>query len=179
MFNPYQESSIMRRQRLYPEISIQYGIMPTGSYAGTYFDRIPENYLVEMVRMLRQAGSRYPYRELILEHAGPLADKIVYERDQAFQAELASRKSISEYFGSVGDTLDSMELTVSFVFWIKKNGIFLITFKDDQGHIFTGFHDGTVRFKKGENVTINAIIRNHKEYNGDKQTGLSKIVKIA
>lgn len=155
-------------------VKIDYGIMPYGECAGQYFERMSDSHILKIVPTLDMGEvGRAIHAKLF-----PLYEKLKQEQDKLKKVELASRKPVDEYFGNIGDTVKNLEVKVVFTFFIKMNGVFVLSLEDENGHSFSAFYNGTDKFKKGETYKINGIIRSHKEYRGMKQTGLSKIEKV-
>ena len=104
-----------------------------------------------------------------------LAD--VQEKERQAQAEKSS------YFGNVGDKVDGLEVTFKNVFFYETQfgGMCIYIFEDADGHQFkwntsSGF--GT-SLEKEEVITIKGTIKEHSEYNGIKQTVLTRCKLVA
>ena len=142
-----------------PLIKIDFGIIPSGSHAGCYFEAISDSEILALVPAL----------------SGSLIDRAIYDKlhplyEKLRLAEIAKRRDISEYYGNVGDHIEGLDVKILTSFWIKQTGVFVISFADDQGHSFSAFHNPSMKFKKGELCKISGLISSHKEYRGQKQT---------
>lgn len=154
-------------------VKIDYGIMPYGQHEGRYFESLTDEEIIKLVPSLGMSE----FGRAIYSKLAPIYEKLTKEKDKATKAEIAARKPVDEYFGNVGDNVENLEVKINSTFWIKMNGVFVISMTDNDGRSLSAFYNGTDKFKRGETCKINGIIRSHKEYRGMKQTGLSKIEK--
>ena len=156
-------------------IKIEYEIMPFGEHAGKYFDQLPENYVIWLIQSLQYDTG--PMAAKIKKYLGPLYRQLVIEQDKRIMDELESRKSTSEYIGKIGESI-ILDVKIDNVFWIKRTGVYMILMSDINGDVLTAFHDGSVKFKKREEIKISGIVKGHREYAGEKQTTLSKLKRL-
>jgi hypothetical protein len=102
-----------------------------------------------------------------------------YETDKIKKKEKIEKENEnSQYFGEVGKR-EIFTLTVT-----KKRDVVsqfgvstLHLFKDENGNIATWFSSNK-EFDEGERVTIKATVKEHKEYNGMKQTILTRCIEV-
>lgn len=101
----------------------------------------------------------------------------VQEKERQAQAEKSS------YYGNVGDKVDGLEVTFKneFYYETKFGGMCIYIFEDADGHQFkwntsSGF---TTSIEKGDVITIKGTIKEHSEYNGIKQTVLTRCKLVA
>jgi hypothetical protein len=98
----------------------------------------------------------------------------MYLRDQELLAE-AARKS-NEFVGTVGDRVE-FELTVKFIRAYENNfgtGE-RYTFEDANGNAFVWFTSSVPSYVVGETYRLVARIKDHNDYNGRKQTVLTRV----
>jgi hypothetical protein len=88
-------------------------------------------------------------------------------------------KSVSEYVGSIGERIKGLELTVTFVKQFESEwGVSTLhKFKDDTGNVFTWFSSSKV-LELGNKYRMNAGVKKHEEYKEEKQTVLTRCMKI-
>lgn len=101
----------------------------------------------------------------------------------AQEKERKEKAEKSAYFGTVGEKLSGIELTFKneFYFETQFGGMCIYIFEDSDGHQFkwntsTGF---STSLEKEEVIKINATIKEHSEYNGIKQTVLTRCKLVA
>ena len=101
----------------------------------------------------------------------------------AEEAERKVKAEKSSYFGNVGDKVDGLEVTFKneFFYETQFGGMCIYIFEDADGHQFkwntsSGF--GT-SLEKEEVITIKGTIKEHSEYNGIKQTVLTRCKLVA
>lgn len=87
-------------------------------------------------------------------------------------------KSNGKHYGKVGDKIEK-KVTVTFTYVIETRGFGynaypsesqIVSMIDEEGYVFTWFNNSPERFTKGDEITIKAKIKNHKEYKGNPQT---------
>ena len=154
-------------------IAIEYGLFLDNEGVYQYIDNLPDNKIININRLLSQDE----YSQAVRKILGPMAEKLLIKQEMTHRQEIASRKELSEYYGNIGDKV-ALLVTLKTAYWLKRNGVFAFTFVDSDGHIFSAFYNGTDKFKKGLDYNIVGIIKSHKEYEGTKQTGLSKIAQV-
>lgn len=99
------------------------------------------------------------------------------------ETERKAQAEKSSYFGNVGDKVDGLEVTFKneFFYETQFGGMCIYIFEDADGHQFkwntsSGF--GT-SLEKEEVITIKGTIKEHSEYNGIKQTVLTRCKLVA
>jgi hypothetical protein len=88
-------------------------------------------------------------------------------------------ENVSQHIGEVGDRLKGLELTVMFVRQFDNDfGVTtLMKFKDDNGNVF-GWFSSTKTLEVGKRYRLNGSVKGHGEYNGIKETMLTRCMKI-
>ncbi len=113
--------------------------------------------------------------------------RLISEIKEKHEAESKAAAGIAnDYFGEIGQRVTVM---VKFVRlgWFETHfsyygeTVFVYTFEDDAGHVFvwktgTGFDGG---IENGAELKIKATIKEHSEYDGIKQTVITRCKKIA
>ena len=99
------------------------------------------------------------------------------------EAERKAKAEKSSYFGNVGDKVDGLEVTFKneFFYETQFGGMCIYIFEDADGHQFkwntsSGF--GT-SLEKEDVIKIKGTIKEHSEYNGIKQTVLTRCKLVA
>lgn len=87
-----------------------------------------------------------------------------------------SRYASQQWVGSIGDTIVA---TVTIEALIPIEGYYgsstLVKMIDDSNNSLTWFASSFVPFERGEHVTIKARVKDHDEYEGTKQTKLTRV----
>jgi hypothetical protein len=137
--------------------------------------------------MTNQSLNDYEYNlSVVIKHgiveyrtAGLAASIVSYvERDIQKQLEVAmAAKSV--YLGAPKDKVKFENLLILRVIDIDSQygTTHLHIFQDSNGNRLT-WKASSVRFNQGETVTLKGTIKEHKEYNGVKQTVLTRCTKI-
>lgn len=101
----------------------------------------------------------------------------------AEEAERKAKAEKSSYFGNVGDKVDGLEVTFKneFFYETQFGGMCIYIFEDADGHQFkwstsTGF---STSLEREAVITIKGTIKEHSEYNGIKQTVLTRCKLVA
>lgn len=84
----------------------------------------------------------------------------------------------SEWIGDPGDKLTNLELifTSYSSFSNKWNNVsYVYNFLDKDGNKYTWFTSKWMALEPRDNITINAVIKNHNEYKGVKSTVITKV----
>lgn len=106
------------------------------------------------------------------------AEQIERERQEA---EEKARKAISKHIGQVGDKLD-LTVTLEKRAWFDvpsfrgygMDTMYVYTFRDEQGNALVWKTGKGLVFESGEKVHLTGTIKNHDEYDGEKQTTLTR-----
>jgi hypothetical protein len=98
-----------------------------------------------------------------------------YEKEMIEKKErIKEERKDSEYFGKVGEReVFTLEVLKKSGFSTQYGWTTLHIFKDQDGNIATWFSSNK-EFEVGEVVTLNATVKEHKEYEGTKQTVLTR-----
>ncbi|UKL30051.1 hypothetical protein [Bacillus phage PK2] len=88
-------------------------------------------------------------------------------------------KPVSEYVGSVGERINALELSVTFVKQFESEwGISTLhKFTDDAGNVFAWFSSSKT-LELGNKYRMNATVKKHEEFREEKQTVLTRCMKI-
>ena len=100
----------------------------------------------------------------------------VQEKERQAQTEKSS------YFGTVGEKLTDLEVTFKNIFWYDTQfgTVFIYIFEDADGHQFKwNTSTGISTLEKGDVIKIKGTIKEHSEYNGIKQTVLTRCKLVA
>lgn len=113
-------------------------------------------------------------------HLGIVCSAVAaYERAQNREIEYAKRKADlkkSQFVGAVKERLRNVEATVQFV--RSMSGTFgpvtLVKFLDNSGNLLTWFASSGLDYTVGTKVVLTATVKGHKEYEGVKETSLTR-----
>lgn len=155
-----------------------------GYVIGKWIERTPEYQAkLDARRQARQEAARQKYLE---EHAEEirqreLAAQAERERIEREKAEEAARKARSQYVGEVGEKVSfkgAFEGGFSFeahIGWLKETR-YIYKFRDTDGNLFTWFTSSGkyLDMQKGEPVEVTGTVKEHKEYQDEKQTCLTR-----
>jgi hypothetical protein len=101
----------------------------------------------------------------------------------AQEKERQAKAEKSSYFGNVGDKVDGLKVTFKNVFFYETQfgSMCIYIFEDADGHQFKWNTSGGfgTHLEKEEVITIKATIKEHSEYNGIKQTVLTRCKLVA
>ena len=91
------------------------------------------------------------------------------------------KKAISQHVGQVGDKVEIKGLYVRSGSWEQKSfsgygtdTMYIHTFKDTDGNVFTWKTQKYLDLNYGEPVIVKGTIKNHSEYKDEKQTELTR-----
>lgn len=145
-----------------------------------------------------QAADRRAYRQQVQwELDAPAREQAAREQAEREEAERqekarqaadeAARKAVSQWVGNAGDRLD-LDLTVTRVASFEQRPFgrswgapvtrYVVTMRDmSTGNVFVMFSD----YKKvqGDRLQVRATVKEHKEYQGEKQTTLYRVKEVA
>jgi hypothetical protein len=99
------------------------------------------------------------------------------------EPEETKEEPVSEWVGTVGKR---QQFTATLVFskWIDTayGSSLLMIFKTEKGNVlktfYKGYSDDILDMEDGETYTFNAGVKEHSEYNGEKQTMIQRITKV-
>jgi hypothetical protein len=164
-------------------------------------DRTPETYgklpvLAETYVKREQASDRRAYRAAVKwELEAPAraeAARLQAERQAAEElerariaADVAERKAISQYLGVVGERME-VAVTVTRVASYQTRPFrswsdslvtrYVITMRDPSGNVLVWFSE--YQKEQGDTLVIRATVKEHKEYQGEKQTIIQRVKEI-
>lgn len=102
------------------------------------------------------------------------------EREARAAAE-AAQKAISQYVGEVGEKVAFKGTYIRTGSWEQKayagygmTTMFIHTFKDADGNVFTWKTQRSFAFECGTNVDVKGTVKAHSEYKDEKQTELTR-----
>jgi len=115
------------------------------------------------------------------KHTGIVCSAVsAYQRAMNQQVEYAKKKEAnknSQYLGAVGQRMKDFPVKVEFV--KSMEGAFgattLIKFSDAAGNLMSWFASGDRDYKVGESIVIDGTVKAHKEYQGIKETALTRV----
>lgn len=119
--------------------------------------------------------------ETITERSYGLAASVLgaYQREMERNERLARERAdapVSEWIGTVGEKL-IVSLTIKAFRWIDTDfgTSTLITYNDAQGNVVKWFASGKHSPVEGETATLEMTVKDHKEYNGTKETHVLRV----
>ena len=165
-------------------------------------NRTPETYGKRPVEIgtyvkREQAADRRAYRAQVKwEQDAPARAQAAREQmardheaalaEDAQRADEAARRAVSEYVGQAGERLE-LRLTVRRVASYEtvpfgsysRNRVthHVLTLRDVAGNVFVWF-SGYTRYEQGTELQLRGTVKEHKEYQGEKQTIIQR-VKVA
>lgn len=117
--------------------------------------------------------------DVIVERSYGLAASIlgVYQRELEYQAKMerARLESVSEWQGTIGEKLVKTLTTKAFRFLGGMYPSTLITFEDAEKNLYKWFSSGTWEPTLDETKTYTMKVKDHKEWNGVKETHISHV----
>lgn len=114
-------------------------------------------------------------------HIGLVCSAVsAYERAMNRGIEYAKKKiegAKSDFIGVKGDKFKGLPVSVQFVKTMAGTygAITLVKFVDEKGNILTWFASGDKEFTPGEKLTISGTVKDQKEYQGIKETQLTRV----
>tara|TARA_Y100000114_G_C11738722_1_gene317748 strand:- start:759 stop:1544 length:786 start_codon:yes stop_codon:yes gene_type:complete len=159
----------------------QKGVMPWGKYWGQQIELVPIEYFVNwMFYSNIDAPCADMAKEAIRQHVLLRRDEFMNVVDankaaeEKRQAEIEAKRNKSNHVGNIKDRID-ITATITFVKSIDTHfGVSLLTIlENDNGDVFKYF--GSVDLgDKGDKITIKATVKDHAEYDGVKQTVITR-----
>ncbi len=149
-----------------------------GKVLTTWIERTPEYQAkLDARREAKQAAAREKAEQI---------EKARKERERAREQAEKERKAISQYIGSIGDRIKNVPVTFIFVRFF--DGFYgttsIMKFKDDNGNVIIWKTNSSPEIldKNGNEIVINegtrlyitGTIKEHNEYNDEKQTILTR-----
>lgn len=100
---------------------------------------------------------------------------------EAKEAMIKAMKAISQYVGQIGDKVEIKGTYIRSGSWEQKSfsgwgtdTMYIHTFKDSDGNVFTWKTQKGLSLNYGEMVNVKGTIKNHSEYKDEKQTELTR-----
>lgn len=100
---------------------------------------------------------------------------------EAEEARIKAQKAISQYVGEIGARVEFKGTYVRTASWEQKSfrgygvdTMYIHTFKDANGNVFTWKTQSGVNLEYGENVVVKGTVKNHSEYKDEKQTEITR-----
>lgn len=117
-----------------------------------------------------------------IKHLGIVCSAVsAYQRAMNQQVEYAKKRESlkdSQYVGETGKRLRDVAVKIERVKALEAGNYgprSLVTFIDDAGNLFTWFASGDRDYTPGALVKIDGTVKDHSEYQGVKQTQLSRV----
>ena len=159
---------------------IDWGVFQAGKYAGRSLAEVM-NEDPDYVQFLYDNQLNNLKYQYTLELAKPMLDarmEQLHEKREAEEAERLAKMSTLSYVGEVGER-QAFECTVTFSRWFEGNfGDWqLVKMVDAAGNtiVYKGSAD---MGEKGDKVSFCASVKDHSEYNDEKQTAIKRPTKI-
>lgn len=150
-------------------------------------DEVPSEIVEEIIEFGKglEGGSDYAVNMRVLldgDHVGPRHVAIlsslvaVWAREMGIRAERKANPINNEWVGEVKTRLRGLKVTVTKVqCWEGDYGMTtLLIMRDESGHVLKWFASGTKMIEVGDEITIDGTVKGHDEYNGTKQTALTR-----
>ncbi len=100
---------------------------------------------------------------------------------EAEEARIKAEKAISQHVGKIGEKIEFKGSYVRSGAWEQKSfsgygteTMYVHTFKDSDGNVFTWKTRNGVGLNYGEPVIVRGTVKNHSEYKDEKQTELTR-----
>lgn len=159
----------------------------SGVIEATWIERTPEyEAKLDAKRQARREAMRAQHEAAAKEYE--LARKLEEERIAKEKARIEAEKAVSQWIGEEGQKI-SVDCTFVKTAWytarigFREDTIYVHTFKDVEGNKIvwkTQKGLGSLELNYGEPVTVSGTVKEHGEYDGEKQTYVirCKIEKI-
>jgi hypothetical protein len=148
-----------------------------GKILGKWIERTPE-YQAKLDAK-RQAKWEAEQAKIEAERAEREA-KEKAERE-AEEARIKALKAISQYVGQLGEKVEVKGTYVRSGSWQQRSfggygttTMYIHTFKDSDGNVFTWKTQNGLDLNYGEPVVVKGTVKNHSEYKDEKQTELTR-----
>lgn len=162
-----------------------------GQVLGKWKEYTPE--YAEKLEAKRRAKAEARAKEYAEEQARIEAERKAKEEaerieKEAREAEIRAQKAKSQHVGQIGDKLD-LDVTLEKSAWFDvpsfrgfgTDTMYIHTFRDSEGNALVWKTSNGLGMEKGERVHLKGTIKDHGEYDGEKQTILTrcKVTAIA
>ena len=159
----------------------------SGWVTGKWIERTPEYQAkLDAKRAERQAKAEEKRQAILREQEAKAAAKRAEQERR--EAEIAAKKARSQYVGTEGERL-TVEVTVEKAINFARRGhcgfgtelATIYKLRDREGNALVWITSGTLNTirgheaEEGEQVTITATVKKHSEYDGERQTELSRV----
>ena len=149
----------------------------TGKVHGKWIERTPEYQAkLDAKRAAKREAEQAKFdAERAEREAREKAEK------EAEEARTKAEKAISQYVGGIGEKIEIKGSYVRTGAWEQKafsgfgtETMYVHTFKDADGNVFTWKTRNGVNLNYGEPVIVKGTVKNHSEYKDEKQTELTR-----
>lgn len=155
-----------------------------GKVTGKWIERTPEYQAkLDAKREARQKAQREAWEAEQAKINAERAEREAREKAEreAEEARIKAEKAISQHVGNIGDKHEFNGVYVRSGSWEQKafsgygtTTMYIHTFKDGDGNVFTWKTQNGVGLESGENVIVKGTVKNHTEYKDEKQTELTR-----
>ena len=148
-----------------------------GKVFGKWIERTPE-YQAKL-----DARRKAKWEAAVAKMEAEQAEREAAERAEreAEEARIKALKAISQHIGKIGAKVEFKGTYIKTGSWDQKSfagygmvTMYIHTFKDVDGNVFTWKTQNGIQFEYGENVIVKGTIKNHSEYKDEKQTELQR-----
>ena len=153
-----------------------------GSVKGKWIERTTE-YQAKL-----DARRKAKWEASVAKKEAEQAEREAQERAEreAEEARIKAQKAISQHIGQIGDKVEFKGTYIRTGSWDQKSfhgygteTMYIHTFKDVDGNVFTWKTRNGIHFEYGEPVIVKGTIKNHSEYKDEKQTEIQRCKIIA
>ena len=148
-----------------------------GKVFGKWIERTPE-YQAKL-----DARRKAKWEESVAKMEAEQAEREAKEQAEreAEEARIKAQKAISQHVGKIGAKVDFKGTYIRSGSWDQKSfcgygmtTMYIHTFKDVDGNVFTWKTQNGICLNYGEAVHVKGTIKNHSEYKDEKQTELQR-----
>lgn len=150
----------------------------TGTVWGKWIERTPE--YEAKLQAKREARAKARQAEWEAQEAQrKLAEEIWRKEKEAKEARIKAQKAISQYVGEIGQKIEVIGTYQYTAHWTTHIGwmeqtMYCHNFKDPDGNVLIWKTQKGVPFHYGEPVNIRGTVKDHSEYEDEKQTVLTR-----
>jgi hypothetical protein len=156
----------------------------TGTVTDKWIERTPEYQAkLDAKREAREKAKREAWEAEQAKINAERAEREACEKaeKEAEEARIKAEKAISQHVGNIGDKIEFNGVYVRSGSWEQKafsgygtTTMYIHTFKDGNGNVFTWKTQNGVGLENGETVIVKGTVKNHSEYKDEKQTELTR-----
>ena len=154
----------------------------SGKVHGKWIERTPE-YQAKLdakraAKLAKENAERE--KEEAERKAQEEAEKARIEAEKAQEeARIKAEKAKSQYVGNIGDRIEVKVTYIKSASWIAhmgwlENTMYIHTFKDADGNCFIWKTQNFCSFECGDSLMLKGTVKNHSEYQDEKQTELTR-----